>query len=142
MPISSRIQTGDTEPIVVLIVDSVGAPLAGLTDIVVRIRRISDGFYYDWSDDTFKTFGSVVTQDQAMSEVSAGASPGEYQLSTVGHVGGFNTSTISNPSPNDTYIVTARQDTGITAANVPLIGEIKVGDFVDDIVPEQTPVVW
>jgi len=137
----SIIQTGDKEPVVVLIVDGTGTPLTGKTNIKIRVRRLSDGFYFDWSDNTFKTGGSVVTLLQALVEVSATLSPGEYQLNKVGHVNGFNTLTIINPIANDTYVVTAIQDSGTDAGNVPQIGEVKVGGFADSISTNLEPIV-
>lgn len=128
-----RIQTGATEPIEALIVNAAGVPLTSLADIEVKIRRLSDGFYFDWSDNTFKVLGSVVTLTTPLAEVSAAGSPGEYQLSSPPHTAGFTTSAIVNPSPNDTYRVTVIQTVATTAANVPQIGEIKEGQFVDNI---------
>lgn len=137
-----RIQTGQKEPIVALIVDANGDELTGKTDIKIKVRRLSDGYYFDWSDDTFKAGASVSQMLQALIEVSAAYSPGEYQLNKAGHSGGFDTSTITNANDDDVYYVTAIQDSGTDAANVPLIGEIKVGSFVDDIVEDRYPVLW
>lgn len=136
-----RIQTGQTEPIVALIIDVNGDELTGKTDIKIRIRRVSDGFYFDWSDDTFKAGGSVSQLLEVLSEVSATLSPGEYHLDTASHVDGFDTSQIVNAADDDVYFVTAIQDGGTDAANVPMIGEIKVGSFVDDIVEDRYPVM-
>ena len=65
------IQHGVTEPIIVSIIDVNKAPITGLTDIKIQIRRQSDGFYFDWSDNTFKAAASVVNLWQALMEVSA-----------------------------------------------------------------------
>jgi len=136
-----RIQTGQKEPIVALIVDANGNELTGKTDIKIKIRRLSDGFYFDWADDTFRSGGAVSQLLQALSEVSGTYSPGEYQLNTASHVDGFDTSVITNAADDDVYFITAIQDSGTDAANVPLIGEIKVGNFVDDIVEDRYPVI-
>jgi len=49
-----QIQSGAKEPIVVMVVDNNGDPIAGLIDIKLKVRRNSDGFYLDWSDNIFK----------------------------------------------------------------------------------------
>lgn len=137
---SVRIKTGEKEPIVVLIVDQDGNPLTGLTDIKIRVRRGSDGFYLDWSDNTFKATPAQLLV--ALEQISAVLSPGEYQLNTVIHVDGFDTSTFVQLVDEEQYFVTAVQDGADTASNVPQIGEIKVGGFVDDIVEDRYPVIF
>lgn len=137
----ARIQTGQKEPIAVLVVDASGDELVGKTDIKIKIRRLSDGFYFDWSDNEFKVGGSVAQLLQALIEVSSMYSPGEYQLDTVDHVDGFDTSKIVNANDNDVYYVTAVQDGGSDAANAPFIGEILVGSYVDNIVEDRYPVM-
>jgi hypothetical protein len=139
---SIRIQSGKKEPIAVLILNQSGQELTGKTDIKIKIRRISDGFYLDWSDNTFKSAVSVVILLQVLQEISALYSPGEYQLNKPGHINGFDTLTITNPNSDDTYYVTGIQDGGVDASNVPMVGELKVGDYVDDIVEDRLPVVW
>jgi hypothetical protein len=131
---SVRIQTGDKEPIEVLIVDAARQTLTGLTNIKLRIRRTSDDFFFDWSDNAFKAPASVVTMLQLLAEVDAANAPGRYHLNKAGHIRGFDTSTIFNPTTDDTYEATVLQDgTPQSAANVPQVGEIKVGDFLDFI---------
>jgi hypothetical protein len=137
---SVRIKTGEKEPIVVLIVDQYGDPLTGLSDIKIKVRRGSDGFYLDWSDNTFKAVPTQLLV--ALEEISATYSPGEYQLNTVTHVDGLDTSTFPHLVPEEQYFVTAVQDGATTAVNVPQIGEIKVGGFVDDIVEDRYPVIF
>ena len=128
---SVRIQTGAKEPIEVMILDTSGEPITALANINVRIRRTSDGFFFDWADDTFKA--SPGTLDRVLSEVSATLDPGRYILNTAPHTGGFATASITNPTANDTYQVTVDQITGTNASNVPQIGEIKVGQYVDNL---------
>ena len=130
---SSRIQTGDTEPIVVRVEDATGENLTGKTDIKVKIRRLSNDNYFDWDDNTFKAPVLVTQLLETLDEVSSTYSPGLYQLDTASHQNGFDTSVITNASSDDTYYVTAVQDGGTDAANLPLDGEIKVGQYVDDL---------
>jgi len=122
---SVRIQTGATERIEALVLDGSLTPLTSKTDILVSVRRWSDGFFLDWNDDTFKSSGWT-TRQQAMTEVSAANAPGEYQYD-------FDTSAITNPAADDTYEVRVDQSPGTDAKNLPQVGEIKVGQFVDDI---------
>lgn len=126
---SERIQTGATEPIEVLVVDAAGALLTGLLNVKVQIRRQSDDFYLDWSDNSFRAGASVVTMLQALGELDLTYAPGIYRF-----VGGWNTSTIANPVAGDTYFVTAVQD-GVpqNAGNLPARGEIKSGQWPDDL---------
>lgn len=126
-----RIQTGATEPIEIMAVDAAGVRLTGLGDLKVQVRRISNGYFFDWTDNTFKAEGSVVRLLQALEEVSATGAPGEYRLNAAPHVKGFNTAAIVNPIAGDVYRVTVVQDGGAEVDNVPQIGEIKVGDWVD-----------
>jgi hypothetical protein len=128
----AHIQTGDKEPIEVLVRDSLGAPLLSKTDILVQIRRTSDNFFFDWSDDTFKTEPSVVTRTIALTEVDMFVSPGEYKLTTGTHTNGFDTSAITNAvAIGDVYQATVLQSPGTDAGNLPLIGQIRVGGFAD-----------
>ena len=121
-----RIQTGDTERIQALILDASLVPLTGKTDILVSVHRVSDGLTLDWDDDTFRAYGSCTTPAAQMSQVDATNYPGQYYLD-------LDTSAVTNPTSDDTYMVTVNQSPGTDAANVPQVGEIKVGAFVDDI---------
>lgn len=126
-----RIQTGSVEPIEALLVDDTGAPATGLTDVQVRIRRQSDSFFFDWSDDTFHTGQLVTTLSQTLIEIDATRDPGRYHLASGNHALGWDTTAIVNPVANDAYFVTVDQATGTEAQNVPQIGEIKVGQWPD-----------
>lgn len=126
-----RIQTGATEPIEVLAVDVTDEPLIGLSNLKLRIRRLSDGYYFDWSDDTFK--GTAAQPTITLVPIDATGSPGEYRLDSAPHSKGFNTSAIVNPIANDTYSVRVEQDGGGSAVGFPMLGEIKVGDWLDFI---------
>jgi hypothetical protein len=137
---SSVITQGEKEPVAVLVVDEYGNTLTGKTDIKIFVRRTSDNFYYDWTDDTFKVGASVAQLHQPLIEVSAAFSPGQYILSTVGHVDGFDTATIVNPNSDDRYVITAIQDGGADANNVPLINELRVVEQL--VVEDRYPVIF
>jgi hypothetical protein len=122
---STRIQTDATERIECLILDGALSPLTGLTDILISIRRISDGFWYDFADDTFKNFGWT-TRQLAMTETDSSNDPGVYHYD-------FDTSAIAYAVADDTYQIRVDQSPGTSAKNVPQVGELKVGDFIDHI---------
>lgn len=115
------IPQGANEYIEALILDDSLATLTGKTDILVWIRRQSDGLTYDWNDSTFKAYGSCTTPRQTMTEVDATNYPGQYRRAWTA------------PSADDVYEVTVDQSPGTDAANVPQIGEIRVGGWIDDI---------
>jgi len=137
---SARIKTGEKEPIIVMVVDSVDQPMTGLTNVKIKVRRTSDNFYLDWSDNEFKASPTQLLQE--LDEVSSALSPGEYYLNTPTHVDGFDTSTLGPTQPIESYVVTAVMDGGGDAANMPQIGEIKMGGFVDDVVEDRYPVIF
>ena len=116
----SWVKTGATEPITVFILDSSGDPLTALTDVYVRLRRLSDGFYYDWATATFKAAGWT-TLNQLLTEVDAVYSPGEYEVT-----GGLLTTGFSGR-----YIVSPLQTPG-TNAKLPAPAELEVGGWVDE----------
>lgn len=129
---SVRVQTGGKEPIEVLALDSFRQPITGLSNLKIRVRRLSDDYLLDWDDQTFKTPGSVVQVLLPLVEVHATGSPGYYHLNTPPHTRGLDTAQIVNPTDDDTYIVTALQDGAPqNAANMPMNGEVKVGQYVD-----------
>lgn len=132
MSCSVRVQTGAIEPIEAMALDIFGEPLTGKTDIKVWIRRISDNFYYDWSNNTFESSPAQLSQE--LVEISSSKSPGEYRLySPPYHINGFDTGAPTNKVMDDTYEITVDQVGGSDVSNLPEIGEIKVGQFVDDI---------
>lgn len=122
----SNIETGAVEPIVALVLDQLGQPLVGRTNIKARIWRFSDGEYLDWSDMTFRPAGAVATMLKQLLEVSPSASPGEYRYN-------LDTGSIANPTADDIYEVTVVQDGVNGAANLPQVGEIRVGQWADKI---------
>lgn len=127
-----HIQTGTKEPIEVMAVDADRARLVGLTNLKVKLRRVSDGGYFDWTDNKFKP--SPTQLYETLIPVDITNSPGEYKLSNGTHIDGFDTTEIDNPVANDVYRVAAVQDGDPqNAVNFPQIGEIKVGGWVDYI---------
>lgn len=133
------IQEKQKEPIRVVVIGSDGKPLTGKTNIKIRIQRYSDQKYFDWTDNTFKVGASVAQLLQALQEISATFSPGEYHLNFGSHSNGFNTSLITNAVENEIYFVTAIQDGADDAMNMPQIGEIRVGTFV---ITDRSPVIF
>ena len=129
----AHIQTGGKEPVETLIVTTSGVELTGSTNIKCKIRRLSDGKYYDWSDDTFKSSGSVVKLLEALREVSSVSSKGEYILDTLTHAKGWDTTKITNPISKDIYFITVVEDGTSLSGNLPQIGELKTGDWLDYI---------
>lgn len=123
-----------------MVVDAAGQPLTGLSNIKIKIRRASDNYYLDWTDNTFKASPTQLLQQLA--EVSALLSPGEYFLNTVTHSGGFDTSTLIITTEIESFTITAVQDGVGLAANMPQMGEIKMGGYVDKVVDERTPVIF
>jgi hypothetical protein len=91
----------------------------GLTDVLVTVRRRSDGFYLDWSDITFKASGWT-TQSAGMTEVGT---TGQYERLLA-------LASVTNLAANDVYIVTINSDTSNLC---PQVGEIKAGDWVTNI---------
>ena len=132
-----QIEVGDVEPIVV------NTNRTGQT-VEIRICRHSDGFFLDWSDDIFKVVGSVVTLDQVLVAKDAVNAPGLYQLASVSHPNGLNTSIIDLPgglnmAVDDDLIVIVNVTAGpsFASTNVPP-GEIKLKCLVDGCVPRKT----
>jgi len=109
------------EPIQFLATDVSNAPLTGLADLLITIRRASDNMFLDFADATFKAAGWG-SKTQALAEVSAADAPGWYAYA-------WNTALVTNPVPaGDTYYVTITQ-TGATCKNVPAAGEVRTGSW-------------
>jgi len=113
-----RIQNGQSEQIELLLTDYDNTPISGAT-INVKIRRISDDYFYDWDDSTFKNSGWT-TIAQAMTEVDSTNDIGKYKMT-------FDTSGFDD----DTYEVRADYNSGGVEKH--FIGELKVGDYIDNI---------
>jgi hypothetical protein len=92
----------------------------GLNDVVINIRRRSDGYYLDWNDSTFKNSGWT-TQNDSMSEVG---STGQYEKIIP-------FSTITNLTANDNYVITVTSE---ISKYSPQLCEIKIGQWVDEII--------
>ena len=100
--------------------DSSGDPLTGLTDVYVKIMRLSDGYFYDWLDSLFKA--TVVNANKLLTEISAANHPGMYQVA-----GGIDTTGFSGA-----YHIIALQTPGSTA-KIPTPEEMRVGGRADDL---------
>lgn len=130
-----RVQTGARVAVGALILDNAFKRLSGLTNISLMIRRASDGFYLDWADDIFKS--NPVVLNQTMVEPDAAKSPGFYHLHRLpNHADGFlDLSKLVGKNPDDTYHTTVLQLVAPkNANNVPQIGEILEGDWVDSFI--------
>lgn len=109
---TARIQTGATERIEILLLNSSNVEVTGAT-VTLKIRRKSDNKF--WNGTTFQTGVTTV----AMTEINASSEPGKYYYS-------FDTTGLDE----DTYYIIADSASG---ANVPQAGELKVGGYVDYI---------
>jgi len=115
---STRIQNSETEQIRVTALDIEAAYVTGLTDVLLEIRRESDGYYLDFDDSTFKN-SSWTTRQEQMAELDVTNSPGVYFYD-------FDTTGLSD----DNYFIRV---SSATAYNTPWEGELKVGGYVDDL---------
>lgn len=101
-------QTNSIEPVQIFVLKaSDGKPLTGAGDLFTRIRRSSDGRYYDWSDATFKSAGWT-TLNKLLTESDGVNAGGIYDAT-----GGFNLAGIINKLVSDSYTVIPSQ-TGAT----------------------------
>lgn len=120
-------QTNSVEPIQVFAVSTAtGLPLTGATDLFVRIRRVSDGFYFNWSDSTFKSSGWT-TLNQILTEQDATNAAGLYAVT-----GGFDLSAVTNKAASDTYTVIPLQTPG-TSAILPTPDDFREGQVLESI---------
>jgi hypothetical protein len=123
--ITVQSDAGFVEPIMVYTLNSLGDPLTGAVDLFVRMRRSSDGLYFDWADATFKAAGWA-TLDQVLTEVDAVRSPGLYEVA-----GGLDLAAITNPTADDNYTITPIQ-TGSTAT-LPAPAELRVDKWAGQL---------
>jgi hypothetical protein len=100
--------------------------LTGKTDLKLKIYRQSDGRYLDFADQTFKPALSVTLMLQSLTEVDAVNLSGLYRYL-------FNTAAIINPMANDVYTIEVLQTPGTDVANLPIEGEIHVGNWLDRV---------
>jgi hypothetical protein len=113
-----RIQNGQIERIETLIVDNSGEPVTGLSNVLLTIRRVSDDYWLDFNDNTFKASGWT-TRQKVMAELDATNDAGVYYYD-------FDTSGF----PDDTYQMRVEC---VSGDNVPQTGELKTGGYVDNI---------
>lgn len=142
---STTIKTGEVEPIEVLLRNDYGQPLLGSNFVHIQIRRVSDGFYFDWATNTFRNSGTDLQLLQRLTEISPTLEPGAYHLNTGTHQKGFNTAAVTNPTINDIYEVTILNTGTETIPGLPIGFEIKVGFFIDQISnmsPQVANAVW
>lgn len=109
-------------PVEIVALDAAGAPVTQngtfSVGLYVGVTRASDGFAFDFADDTFKA--SPAAALDALTEYSANKVPGLFH-----YVGGW------TPPASDTYTLTISQVPGSpTVANVPLVKTLVVGDFI------------
>lgn len=132
---NARIRNGSIEPIIARIFTAAG-PATGAT-VNLRVKRLNDGFFFDWSDDTFKAFASVVTIDQVLSEFTNVA--GTYRLNiAVRHVEGFNTTTAG--TANDDVLVFNFVVALPVNASQPLPIQIQIGEWLEDLFDGQAAI--
>lgn len=125
---ATRILAGETERIQTpALLDGALNEVTGLSTVVLGIQRTSDGYWYDFDDDTFRNSGWT-TRQQQMTETSAAYAPGEYHYD-------WNTNLITNAIADDSYMIRV-DETGDNANNTPFSGEIKIDQWVKDIVDD------
>lgn len=100
-----EIRDGDSEPIGVRF--RRGATLTTGATVRARILRTSDGKELDWSTNTFVTSGTAVQPRQVLTETPASSGAYEYA---------WNTSTITNPTTPDTYLIEYDQTAPVVRA--------------------------
>lgn len=121
------VEKGDVEAIVV------NTRRAGQT-VTIRILRNSDKFFLDWSDNTFKTAGAVVTLTQALTEIDSVNAPGLYALATAPHTTGLNTGLLTNLTASALEeLVVFPSATGVKLE----AGRLKVVPLIDGVRPER-----
>lgn len=111
------IKNGQTEKIYSLFLDEDNDGITGASP-TITIKRVSDGLYYDFNDNTFKASGWT-TRQGTLTQVDATNDPGLYTYS-------FDTSSLDD----DDYLI--KTDLA-TATNAPQLSELRVGDWVDEI---------
>ena len=118
----------DVEPIVV------NTGKTGQT-VTIRIFRASDNFFLDWSDNTFKVVGSVVTLNRTFIEIDAVNAPGHYNLDTAPHTDGLHTGLLTNL----TSIALEQLVVLPTALTGPKLqsGFLKIVPRIDGVTPER-----
>jgi hypothetical protein len=113
-----------TERIHVLILDVVRAAITG-AGLTIKVWRSSDGKLLDFADSTFKTSGHT-SITAALTEHSAANNAGVYYADVP-------ITSITNVIADDVYTFRIDQASGTTAVNLPAMGEVRVGRWVDTI---------
>lgn len=113
-----RIQNGETQNISSIVLAN-EAPVTGLTDVLLSIRRLSDDYFLDFDDNVFKSSGWS-TRLYQMVEVDATNAPGWYQYD-------FDTIGFSD----DDYLI---EVDSVSGDNVPQSGQILVGGSLDEAI--------
>jgi len=106
------VRPSSTERIHALALDESLDPVTGKTDLLISIWRVSDGFYLDFNDSTFKAAGWT-TRQTPMTEFDATNAPGEYYYD------------FSVPAGDEVYIARVDQSPGTDVANLPQLGELR-----------------
>lgn len=96
------IANGGTITVTAFVNNEEGILVTGET-VEIRLRRISDGFFFDFSDLTFKVEGSVVTFFVTMTEKSATNAQGQYDYTFV-------LQDWDNETLNDSYVYSVDAD--------------------------------
>lgn len=121
-------EQSDIEPIVV------NTGVTGQT-VTIRIFRTSDQFFLDWSDNTFKTVGSVVQLTETLSETDPVNAPGHYVLTAAPHVDGLDTSLLTNLTTTALeQLVIVPTAPGVRVAS----GILKIVPRIDGLLSERT----
>jgi hypothetical protein len=93
-----------------------GEPLAALTTLFVRIRRASDGFWWNWTASAFQSSPSSGDRDKTLVEATASLLTGLYEISWPG-------------SASDDYVAYVEQSSGGTDYNAPEVIVLSVGSL-------------
>lgn len=129
------IEKGEVESINAYVVDSIGSPLPGKTDLYVRVRR-TNGDLLDWNDMSFKPSAWVLL-DQSLAEADAIETPGIYEL-----VGGFNSAAIAGLSETEDLLFIITQAPGVDAV-LPNPVELQVRPGAGSLTPDNiASAVW
>lgn len=121
---NTYIAPNTAERIRFLAVDADGEPLTGVTDLFARVIRVSDGFFWDWADSTFKDPATASDLNGEFAAVNATYAPGRYSVTWPGAAAGV-------------YEVIVDQSPGTNVANVPAtttlrpISELQAGLATD-----------
>jgi hypothetical protein len=141
---SKFIRRGDREPVSIQLFNRyVATPLTGKIDIFIKVRRVSDDFFLDWSDNTFKDPGTVTTLRVKLSEVSLTYSPGVYELDYAPtHLKGLDTGAITNAADDDVYDVMVEQVGGTDAGGLPTGYELHLSAYQTNLPAYIADAVW